>query len=386
VFVYVDALATLSAISGAAFAQSSVTLSGRLNVGMTSLKTSNTSGAGVAAASTTVRDLTGAENTKTGSRLTASGVEDLGGGLKAGFDFTAALSPTERGGAMSTRRANVSLMGGFGTVAMGSFDTNALDAVRAFSPTVSGAAGGDYQARLATGATLLDYGTAAFGTALAAGTDLGLKDANGANRAVTAADLTTGFAGNASNAIVYALPAMGDLKASVSMVSQKNVVANTKTDAYLLGVEYAAGDLAVKAGYGSGKQAAVSTGVAAKVSDLALGASYNLGMAVPYITYESAKQSGAGATVDGLKTTGLELGAKFPMGALTPYIAIGTGSAKSDAKFAKSTAYQLGANYDLSKRTSVYVTLGQDKVKGSQAGDATVSKRTGYSAGVVHMF
>ncbi len=352
-----------------------MTLSGRINVGMNSITTKNTSEAGVAAASSTMRDLTGAENTKTGSRLTVSGVEDLGGGLKAGFDFTAALSPTERGDAskMTTRRSNVSLSGGFGTVAMGSFDTNAIDAVRSFSPTVPGAAGGDFQVRLATGASL-----AAFAA----------QSSDRDTRALTAEKLTTGLPGNATNTIVYSLPAMGNLKTSLAMMSQKNVTADRKTDGYILGAEYAVDALTVKAGFGSVKQTTIATGDSGKVTDVALGASYNLGMAVPYITYEAGKQSGAGALVDGLKTTGLELGAKFPMGALTPYISIGTGSAKTpdSGKFAESTAYQLGANYDLSKRTSFYATIGQDKTKGALTGDARVAKRTGYSAGIVHMF
>lgn len=358
------ALATLAAVSGTAFAQSSVTLSGRINVGANSIK-STTTNDGFAAPSVTAADYTGAEGTKTGSRLTVSGVEDLGGGLQAGFDFTAALSPTERGGALTTRRSNVSLMGGFGTVAMGSFDTNAQDAVRGFSPAVAGAAGGDFQARMTSG---------------------GLLNANGG----ASAAMQTGLAGNASNAVVYQLPAFGALKTSIAVIEQKRVLAAgvtaaQKLSATNLGADYTAGPLSVKFAYGTAKvtEEVTNIGTFAKLTDTAFGASYDLGVAVPYFTYETAKQSNQAAGF--LKSTGTEFGAKFPMGALTPYVSIASGNFKDeDGKFAKTSAYQFGVNYDLSKRTSLYATFGQDKIKAVAENDNV--KRSGYSAGLVHMF
>lgn len=378
----------MATVSGTVFAQSSVTLSGRINVGANSIKSSGTDAAGAATPAVTASDWTGAENTKTGSRLTVSGVEDLGGGLKAAFDYTAALSPTERAGGLSTRRSNVSLMGGFGTVSVGSFDTNALDAVRGFSPTVPGAAGGDFHARMQTGA---------------------FANSNGASSAA----FTTGLAGSASNAVVYQLPAFGALKTSIALAQQKRVAAagvtaDQKLSGYILGADYTQGPLSVKFGYGAGKVsneattagawalnaatgavtqgAAVASGNFTKTTDLAIGASYDLGMAVPYIAFETSKQTTqAAGTFD--KSTGTEFGAKFPMGALTPYVSIASGNLKDElGKWAKTSAYQLGVNYDLSKRTSFYATLGQDKRKSSVANDSSTFKRTGYSAGVVHMF
>ncbi len=352
-----------------------MTLSGRLNVGANSIKTTGTDVAGAATTAKTASDWTGAEGTKTGSRLTVAGVEDLGGGLKAAFDYTAALSPTERGGALTTRRSNVSLMGGFGTVSMGSFDTNALDAVRGFSATVPGAAGGDFHARMQTGA---------------------FANNNGLGPAADTAGYVTGLAGSSSNAVAYQLPAFGALKTSISMVQQKRVAAagvtaEQKASGLILGADYTQGPLSVKFGYGTSKVTnEVANGVNAagdfdKVKDLALGASYDLGMAVPYIAFETSKRTTEASGF--LKATGTEIGAKFPMGALTPYVSIASGSFKSEIgnkRDAKTSAYQLGVNYDLSKRTSFYATLGQDKVKSTL--ENTNYKRTGYSAGVVHMF
>jgi predicted porin len=333
-------------------------------VGANSIKTTATD-LGVAAPSVTAADYTGAEGTKTGSRLTVSGVEDLGAGLKAGFDFTAALSPTERGGNLTTRRSNVSLTGGFGTVAMGSFDTNALDAVRGFSPAVPGAAGGDFHARMATGGFL-----------------------NGNGAALAAA--STGLAGNSSNAVSYSLPAFGAVTASIALVEQKrvaavNVTANQKLSGSILGAEYANGPLTVKVGYGSAKVSEEVTNVGnfGKVTDTAIGASYDLGVAVAHVAYETNKATTQAAGFD--KATGTEFSVKFPMGALTPYVSIASGNFKDETgKFAKTSAYQLGVNYDLSKRTSFYATLGQDKIKA--VAENSNEKRTGYSAGIVHMF
>lgn len=262
-------------------------------------------------------------------------------------------------------------MGGFGTVSVGSFDTNALDAVRGFSPTVANAAGGDFQARMQTGAFDGDK-------------------------------VVTGLAGSTSNAVVYQLPAFGALKTSIAMVQQKRVAAalvtaDQKVSGMILGADYTQGPLSVKFGYGNAKvtnevataatatTAAIPAGNFTKVSDTAIGASYDLGMAVPYISFETSKRTTQAAGFD--KSTGTEFGAKFPMGALTPYVSIASGNLKNETgKWAKTSAYQLGVNYDLSKRTSFYATLGQDKSKSVQTNDSTSLKRTGYSAGVVHMF
>ncbi len=104
------ALAVLSAFGASAFAQSSVTLNGRVDLSLknsnndvTSLKTLGTNGHG-------------------SSQFTLRGVEDLGGGLSARFHLEAALF-ADRGTIDATRffgrRATVAVAGGFGEIRLG---------------------------------------------------------------------------------------------------------------------------------------------------------------------------------------------------------------------------------------------------------------------------
>src|SRR5574343_1259169 len=109
------ALAVLAA-SGAAMAQSSVTLFGILDAGIGRVSSGGTS-------------VTGVTNSGlASSRLGFRGEEDLGGGLKAGFWLEGGMSNdtgTGQGGGATgpgfefKRRSTISLMGGFGEVRLG---------------------------------------------------------------------------------------------------------------------------------------------------------------------------------------------------------------------------------------------------------------------------
>ena len=105
------ALAVL-AVSGAAFAQSTATISGSISVGVM-----DTGNAGGTAAVSTLGGGANAINIVT--------AEDLGGGLRGGFDsqmrFSAATGDMNSSGTGSAllHGANVYLSGGFGTVRMG---------------------------------------------------------------------------------------------------------------------------------------------------------------------------------------------------------------------------------------------------------------------------
>lgn len=104
------ALATLAAVSGTAFAQSTVTLYGKANIGIA--KTGDAKAA-----------LTGGPD-GSDSRYGLKGTEDLGGGLKANFLFEAGFKPDtgnldNTAGQTFQRGAWMGLSGGFGEVRMG---------------------------------------------------------------------------------------------------------------------------------------------------------------------------------------------------------------------------------------------------------------------------
>jgi predicted porin len=112
------ALAVLAA-SGAAMAQSSVTLYGVLDGYVGSTSTENANNKPVASLSQTVMS-SGSVN---GTRWGMKGSEDLGGGLSAIFDLQSGFGidagNAQQGGLLFGRQAMVGFQGGFGTVRLG---------------------------------------------------------------------------------------------------------------------------------------------------------------------------------------------------------------------------------------------------------------------------
>ena len=114
------ALAVLG-LSGAAMAQSSVTLYGVADAGIGKIE----AGSGLANPANDASDKTefisGSMMNNGTSRLGVRGVEDLGGGLKAGFQFETGLDLDDGGssGAFWSRQANIWLGGNWGTVKLG---------------------------------------------------------------------------------------------------------------------------------------------------------------------------------------------------------------------------------------------------------------------------
>ena len=109
------ALATLAAVSGTAFAQSTVTLSGKLNIGIAKTQAPGAASADFA--------LTGGAD-GSDSRIIFRGTEDLGGGLKANFHAETGFKPDtglmdNTDSRLFQRQAWGGLSGGFGEVRAG---------------------------------------------------------------------------------------------------------------------------------------------------------------------------------------------------------------------------------------------------------------------------
>src|ERR1700761_5127521 len=133
------ALAVLTAVSGAAFAQSSVTLYGKVDLGLVL-----DSGA---AAGKSIRLDSGVTG---GSRIGFKGVEDLGGGMKAAFQLETGYCADSAAGAPNFctgsnqfmgRPAHGDLPGAFGSIGAGrmySLEFNNLATVDPFGTGFAG--------------------------------------------------------------------------------------------------------------------------------------------------------------------------------------------------------------------------------------------------------
>ena len=127
------ALAVAGLMSGAAFAQSNVTVFGVMDVGY-----NRTSGSLTDA---NTRNAIDAGN-QSGSRVGFRGTEDLGGGLKASFQYVLNVnSGVVQSDASGTREANLALSGGFGTVLAGYVFTPQFNLLTAVDPFANGTVG-----------------------------------------------------------------------------------------------------------------------------------------------------------------------------------------------------------------------------------------------------
>ncbi len=324
------ALAALTAFAGVASAQSSVTLFGIVDLAARSVKNGNAG---------SIKSLS--TNGQVSSRLGVRGVEDLGGGLRAGFWIEGDLLGDTGNPAGQTwqRRSTVSLIGSFGEVRLG----------RDYNPVFNTAVSHDPFAYVGV-ATMGNLRSAVFANATAA------------------------VAARNDNSISYFLPAMGGLYGQVMIAAGENVRGNKYTGARL---GYAAGPLNFSGAFGK------SDKTGAMVDDLTaiiFGGSFNAGFATFHAIYEQVDYS----------TTKRKLAT---IGAVIP---TGTGAFKAQyVKATNSTLIGLGYVQGLSKRTSVYTNFGRVANKAPAAFTASPSgpagmrpgqTSTGYDVGIRHDF
>lgn len=239
------ALAVLAA-SGAAMAQSSVTLYGVVDVAL-----SDTSASG----STAQMSGSGGMNNGT-SRFGFRGTEDLGGGLKANFNMEGGFNPETgagnlSGGNLFSRAANLSLAGNFGTLKMG----------RTLSTSF--------------------YGIAAW------------EITGTANYSVVASQF--GFAGmdsRQSSQFSYTTPNMGGLSAELGYVFKADNAGHAKTD---LNVIYAKGPIAAGLSYNKTQHSE---------KNWALGGKYDFGTFQVAASYQDPAGARKGFTVGGSAALG----------------------------------------------------------------------------------
>jgi predicted porin len=330
------ALAAVAA-TGAAFAQSSVTLFGIVDLNVRNVKQGGESLTSLS------------QDGIASSRLGFRGVEDLGGGLKAGFWLEAGLNPDTGtpNGLQFQRRSTVSLMGGFGEIRLG----------RDYTPTF-------------WNHTVYDpFGTNGVGSSLNTFSVLG----SGATTNV-----------RANNSIGYFLPNFGGFSGQVMYALKETRDANHPNEYAGLRLTYAAGPLSVAVATAS-EGSTIETESFKRTN---VGASYDFGVAKPMVQYTVAKFGSA-------EVKHALIGVVAPVGPgniKASYIrsdyndAAGNGDANQIA---------VGYDYNLSKRTAVYGTYSRltNKNGGSSFGltpnaaaQTANGKSTGIEVGVRHSF
>jgi predicted porin len=360
------ALAALTAFAGVASAQSSVTMFGVLDAGYGYTKNSGKNAAGVSS-----KSAQGIQNSGyNSSRLGFQGIEDLGGGLKAGFWIEGQLYNDTGGGnaeggdpaAAGTndgldfqRRSTVSLMGGFGEIRLG----------RDYSP--------EFMVQ-----TIYDpFGTNGVGQGM-------FYSAINRNATLTAAGAAanSGQFVRTNNTIQYFTPAgLGGFGAHLMYgfgESSSAADGNSSDAGQYIGARlfYAAGPLRVDASYGqyteinaaSGGAGIVDRTPGGKYTVYNIGAWYDLGVVRPILFYQHDEIDNALDPEMDTYAVGLWVptGANHRIRALYEHHDLkGPIKAIDGADYDKLS---VGFLYDMSKRTTLYTTLAYiDNDTGSMA-------------------
>ena len=337
------ALAVLAA-SGAAMAQSSVTLYGIADANFGQRKVTTTAGANTTVVKNTgIFD--GGANGLSASRWGIRGTEDLGGGLKANFNLEQRLNVND-GTLNSLKQFNgrsvVGLSGGFGSVDLGRDYTplfllsNASD-VDGFSPYTTTSAG------IVRRDSSFNYTSPNF----------------------------SGFTVKAQ---------VGHNTSKTTLNGAVPVGGEAKNNGLGLSGVYASGPLMVGLAYDGQK----GLSGAPETKALGLGASYDFSVAKLFANVKQSKTTQAIAPTES-KDREFNLGVSAPLGAASLIAGVGRNKTEVAGVSTTKTDFVLGADYNLSKRTKAYFRTGGDKQTSSSVGSATV-KSVGYGIGIRHVF
>ena len=363
------AAAALLALVGAAQAQSSVKLYGYLEAGVGSFKA-----------------VDGKSTTKvtSGDMMTSfigfSGVEDLGGGLKAEFVLESFIgvdsgsNVPNQAGQYWSRGSWVGLSGGFGKVALGQYDTPLFVAGLAYNP---------FGSSMTFSPTMRHF------------YNLG---STSSKKTINTSQTDTGWV----NSITYETPVYAGFSGTLQFSPKESpdkVDEETFSNSYTVGGSYNNGPLSVMAVYvDAGKSP--SNGVVGGDKVFAyptefratnLSASYDFGVVkafgqyTRFKYYETKPLASTDSSVDPY-LSGITKSNVWQLGVSAPVSASGTVMASyGQAKFkaadgsAKSKILSLGYDHALSKRTSAYTAFTSEKLTGLESGRAL-------AVGVKHTF
>jgi predicted porin len=376
-------------VAGTAQAQSSVTVYGILDMGVTERKDD--------VAGTVTKNKTTAEGgAYTTQRLGVRGDEDLGGGLKASFNFELGLG-ANGGTGNRIRGAGAGATAASTTVA----NTNDYKADQSMSDTVIrqqnvGLAGGFGSVRVGRMTTLADV-------------VYGIGDVGGGNNFQGRTYSTAGVnnvSARSDRLIEYVSPSFNGITIGLQYGQASSAAATTgKGEETGAMIRYAAGPLVLAAATQNHKDTIASV-TQRDASVTLLAGSYNFGAAQAFVNYQDGEVKNdygtattpfqdtpistaafqAGALAERKAT---EIGVAIPMGKwrLAASYYDGENNSRTTSSGALTqrdvSGYQLAGLYSLSKRTTVYAVYGYGESKPTSGAKSDI---TDMGVGIRHSF
>ena len=393
------ALAALAATG--AFAQSSVTLSGNLDIGV-----KTTSAPTTASGSASKNEVAG--NNVSTSALFFKGTEDIGGGLKAGFlleldpnltQSSTLSSTTAQGQDFSGTPFNgeqfVTVAGGFGEVKLGTANAGALVANGIAQPYGT-AMGGGFSSSFGR------LGSAGLGINQ---TFAGPSAKDRIVRHEKVVQYTTPTMSGFSGMFEYAFANDAAVVAPAAGPAATGATATSGNSAGFMGLslKYSNGPLNAIYSYtnakfgsnailvaettGNGAFAGTSTAIAGSdVTWQFLAANYTFGATTVYGGYTTTKHNAAAGQATLEDASSWNIAAKYALSANVDLSANYLVRMTSVYAAAPANLLGLGADYKLSKRSNLYARY--ERTDANTGGTSTVggSVATGFAVGVRHQF
>jgi predicted porin len=381
------ASAALAMVAGTVQAQSSVTVYGVLDIGVSEVKNTTTTTAGATSVAK-ISNTGNGDGSLATSRLGFRGTEDLGQGRKANFqleyDLTDAGTGSTRGDGSSASFTTGTTYANFGAryswvgledAKLGQLRLGQQETTM-HSVFVAGLAGSANNA---------------IGSVYSAGDSLNSISTNSAS--------IRPYSVFVNRAITYISPVMSGVRfevqsANYATSSTNGAVSDLRNSLNAASLKYSAGKLNLAAAVQQQKTDASATANDVTTRDTsAVTANYDFGVVRAFGVYTTDKVTNFGGLTRDSKTT--ELGLQLPVGQTTFFASAFDGDRKGNgttadvaglaSRNADAKGYQVGVINNLSKRTALYAIVGQQELKGTGDNLAKI-KSEGMSAGVRHSF
>lgn len=347
------ALAVAGLMSGAAFAQSNVTISGLFDAGLLNSKTQ------VATSSNNA-----AYNNTATSSLLISATEDLGGGMKSGVVLETDIRGNNIAGNGLAGFQHYVWIGNdksWGTVSFGqrtNLMTTTLTTVQPFGTAMGGGYGG--ASAVITSNRLRGGGADAYGATAATGRDV-----------------------RPDGVIDYRSPSFSGFSFGGQYRPKNNDATETTASyGYLnIGANYNNGPLNLSFSDSSYTNFGAVAGGNDKTDQTALGGNYTFGPATVYLGWTRSKADVAAVTTADSRSW--NIGLKW---AVTPALSLSANVLRDDDKLAANvdrTLNAIGADYSLSKRTAVYARITNGDADKSTGAAGSFNQ---FAAGMRHSF